>query len=448
MMDRALSGKLEDLAPEVLLQLIASTGASGILRLETKKKTVEICFTPEGVCVGSQSDLEDVGEVLDLSTGRYSFHPKEIESDPGRVIIDSGEFLIAVRSFRKAGRASFASELDVESLISGHVMEIAGRIDRPEIHVLADVPVPDNPLEDLLGDLEATAPEELLMSTIGVITVDPRPWRSGLQREWKQRAWEIRFFGDPLDLPEEHFDLVVVYHQLSMTRVGSHEDWIRLVQGLVKRGVPVLWVGPLADPMWVARLVDAGVGFLLPPPQGDAGEAWKRFGGTLTQVAENLLVSAGRTGLETEAPPAIVELVDSLLHGAENEEAIASFLQLSSTELQRGAILSVEPTRLRCRAGFGYSLLVGGASLPRGLGILERVIRTGDSYTSIDGRSAAARQLAGVLGVEDLPDDTVLIPLKHRESVVGVFVGDCEGASLPELRDIKLLAARLGGVFV
>lgn len=447
-MDRALSGKLEDLAPEVLVKLIASTGTSGVLRLATITSTVEICFVPGGVCVGSKAHLEAVGEMLDASCGSYAFYPKEIDDSADLVVIDPGEFLAAVRSLRKGSQASFVSEIDVESLISGQVMEIAERVDRPEIHVLADAPVPKNPLEDLLADLEATAPDELMMVKIGVITVDPRPWRRGFQREWKQRAWEIRFFGDPLDLPSEHFDLVVVHHQLSITRVGSHEDWIALVQRLAAAKVSVVWVGPLADPMWVARLVDAGVDFLLPPPQGDAGEAWNRFGRTLTQIVDRLLIRLRSSGAEKEAAPAIVELVDSLLHGAATEDALASFLQLASSELQRGAILVVDPTRLRCRAGFGYPLSDGGASLPRGLGILERVIRTGDSYTTIDGRSAAALQLAQVLGVETLHDETVLIPLRHHGAVVGIFLGDREGSPVPELYDLKLLAARLGGVFV
>lgn len=446
-MDRALSGRLENLAPEVLLKLIASTGASGILKIETRKVSVEICFVPEGICVGEMSELEAVAQVLEKSKGSYSFTRKDITIDPDRVIIEFGEFLSAVRSTKRKPSAAFASEIDVEALVSGQVMEIAGRVDRPEIHVLAEAPTVENPLVDLLSDLEATAPDELLMVQLGVITMDPRPWRR-LQREWKRRAWDIRFFGDPLDVPAEHFDLVTIHHQLSMTRVGSHDDWIKLIVRLRSEGVPVLWVGPLTDPMWVARLVDAGANFLLPAPQGDAGEVWNRFTETLSQLVDRLLPAPGAPGSETESPAAIVELVDNLLHGASTEEAVASLLQLAAVDLHCGAILVVDPTRLRCRAGFGYPLLSGGGTLPRGLGILERVIRTGESYTGIDGGSAAALQLAGALGLERLVDKTVLIPLRHRSLVVGIFIGDRGGADLSELKDLKLLASRLGGVFV
>jgi len=448
MSERALSGRLEDLTPEILLQLISSTGASGLLHLTTAEREVEICFTAEGICAGSRAELEEVAAVLDASEGSYSFIRKEMPGDPHRVLIDAGEFLAALRSLAPASKAAFASEVDVESLVAGHVMAIAERVDRPEIHVLADAPVAENPLEDLLVDLEETAPDELMMTRIAVMTVDPRPWRRGLQREWKRRAWKIEFFGDPLDVPQEHFDLVTIHHQLSMTRVGSHDDWIALVERLTRGNIPVVGVGPLGDPMWVARLVEAGVGFLLPPPQGDAGESWKRFGRTLTHIVERLLDSWKSARLEPGTAPAIVELVDGLLHGAESQYALASFLQLASVDLHRGAILVVEPTRLRCRAGFGYPDLDGGQSLPRGLGLLERVIRTGESFSGIDGGSAAALQLSRVLGLESLPDQTVLIPLLHRTSVAGIFVGDREGRPLPELRDLNILARRLGGVFV
>jgi len=447
-MGRALSGKLKDLGTDALLKLIASIGASGTLELIAPELSARICFVPDGICAGTKEEMVQIARLLEVSSGTYIFHQEEIPPDPSRVIIDSSEFLSASRALRPSRKAAFASEIDVESLLSGQVMEIAERIAHPEIHVLSDSEPVENPMDDFLAELEETAPDELMMVHLGVVTVDPRPWRRGLQREWKRRAWKLRFFGDPLDVPEDHFDLVIIHHQLSITRIGSHDDWIRLIERLKSRGIALLWIGPLGDPMWVARLVDAGADFLLPPPQGDGGKSWDRFGETLSRVVERLLHSPGRGMGQGDSSGSIVELVDSLLHGADTREALASFLQLASGGLHRGAVFRVDSTLLRCRAGFGYPLLEGGKSLPRGLGLFERVVRTGDSYSGIDGKSAAALQLAQALGLKRLPDQTVLIPLLRRDGVAGIFVGDREGDSLPDLKDLKLLASRLGGVFL
>jgi len=447
-MIRELKGKLEDLAPEVLLQLIASSGASGILRLSSGDIEVRVCFVPDGICAGGDREMKQLARMLDAVSGEYVFQRGTIPPGTQGVVIDSGEFLAALQELRLKKKAPFASEIDVEALVSGQVMDVVGGARRPEIHVLDDTALPENPLDDLLADLEQTAPDELMMVSLGIVTVDPRPWRRGLQREWTRRAWKLEFFGDPLDIPGKDFDLVIIHHQLSMTRVGSHDDWIRLVERLRAAEIPVVWVGPLGDSMWVARLVEAEISFLLPPPQGEGGESWRRFGETLGRVVERQLFPGGHGSGVGEAPGTVVDLVDGLLHGANPEEALASFLQLAAVKLQRGAVLTVEPTLLRCRAGFGYPLLEGGKSLPRGLGLLERVIRTAEPSNGIEGKSSAAQRLALALGLDSLPDETVLIPLRRRDGVAGLFVGDRMGAALPDLKDIKLLATRLGGLFV
>jgi hypothetical protein len=53
--------------------------------------------------------------------------------------------------------------------------------------------------------------------------------------------------------------------------------------------------------------------------------------------------------------------------------------------------------------------------------------------------------LAEVLGLDELPSATTLIPL-GGSSVAGVLVADREGGPLPDLSELVVLAGRLGGV--
>jgi hypothetical protein len=105
-----------------------------------------------------------------------------------------------------------------------------------------------------------------------------------------------------------------------------------------------------------------------------------------------------------------------------------------------------EETAIRCRAGFGYSLERSTAVLPRGIGLLERVIRSGEAFTTIEPGTGGGNHLAGILGVQDLPAATALIPLGRCGAVVGLLVADREGEELPDLADLVLLVGRLGGV--
>ena len=106
----------------------------------------------------------------------------------------------------------------------------------------------------------------------------------------------------------------------------------------------------------------------------------------------------------------------------------------------------VEETAIRCRAGYGYPLVRGTQALPRGLGILERVIRSSRPTVGIDPESGGSHRLAEVLGLDGLPSATAVIPLGVGASVAGVLVADREGEALPDLSELVVLAGRLGGV--
>jgi hypothetical protein len=108
----------------------------------------------------------------------------------------------------------------------------------------------------------------------------------------------------------------------------------------------------------------------------------------------------------------------------------------------------VEETAIRCRAGYGYPLNRKATALPRGVLFLERVVRTGEATAGVNPDSGAALQLARVLGIDRLEDQTAVIPLGTAAHVVGLLVADREGQPLPDLKEITVLALCLGGIVV
>jgi hypothetical protein len=445
-MTRILSGSLKHLSPPALLRLVSATGASGTLELVTDAGVIQIDIVDGGVRMATERDLTVVARILECEDGSYRFSPLLGNAGETDVILDAADFLAAVQTVSKAQKTAFASDVDVDALIAGDVLELSGGTGKPAIHVLSAAPI-ENPLDDLLEDLAETAPDELLLAQVGVVSQDPRPWRGNVDREWRRRGWQVRLFGVPHGVDPRELDILVVHQQLSITRIGRQEDWLELVEQTRSEGKPVIWVGPVGDPVWVGQLVDAGVSFLLPSLQIEGGEAGHRFVKTLGTLVERWLSHQRAGGSEVEIPKAVTELVDTLLHGVEAEEALGSFLQLASTQLSRGAVFSVEGTSIRCRAGFGYPLGSGGAVLPRGVGLLERMIRNGEGIFGLDPTSGGTGQLAKAVGLADLPSDAVVLPLGTRAQVQGFLLGDREGDPLPDLSDLSMLARRLGGAF-
>ncbi len=85
--------------------------------------------------------------------------------------------------------------------------------------------------------------------------------------------------------------------------------------------------------------------------------------------------------------------------------------------------------------------------LPRGIGLLERMIRDGEEISGLDPSSGGAMQLAKAVGLAELHSETVVLPLGTRARVQGFLVGDREGEALPDMGDLAMLAKRLGGAF-
>lgn len=439
-MRRKLSGSLADLRPTTLVRLLAATQPSGTLDLDggpdVGKFSLDI--VRGRVARPQAEDLRRLRDVLSATSGTFRFEPAEAGTAPADGV-SLGEILELVREAEE--RRSFASDLDVDALLAGGGAQ-AGE-GEPPIHLLGGE-APEHPLDDLLKELESTAPDELLFAHVGVATPDPRVWHGTLEREWRRRGWKLQLWGTPADVALGDLDILVVHHRLSITRVGHEADWISLVER-ARQEAPVLWVGPLGDPVWVSRLVEAGVSFLLPPPQGDSGEGWQRFLETISTLVDRHL--AGGLG-RGELPAAVVQLVDSLLSDAGPEEGLGVLLQVAASVFQRGAVFLIEETAVRCRAGFGYALNSDAVALPRGVGLLERIIRSREPVVGLDPTSVGAGQLARVLGVGELPQAAAVIPLCTGGAVVGCLVGDREGQPLGELDEMILLARRIGGALV
>ncbi len=438
-MRRSLQGSLEHLNPPTLLRLLWATARSGLLELDTPAGSLRLEVIRGRSPAMDDAVLAAAGRVLGATRGTFRFVPEDLGA-PDEATVSLNALVDAA-----------ALVLQHAGVEAGSDRVLAGSPDGARagsIHVLPDAP-PRNPLEALLEDLEQIAPEELLLAEIGVVAPDPRVWRGSLETAWRRRGWRVRLLGSPADVPVDELDALVIHHQLSITRVGHEGDWLELVQRgtEVSPPVPVVWAGPLGDPAWVHRLIAAGVSFLMPPPQGDTGEVMHRFADDLTLVVDRELRRRG-VRVPGEMAGGVAELVDALLYGADSQQALGSLLQLASAEVARGAVLLVEGTAIRCRAGFGFPLDRDHTALPRGIGLLERVVRSGETALEPDPDSAAARQLARVLGLSRLVVGTAIIPLGTGSAVVGLLVVDHEGKPMPEISGLALVARRLGGAVV
>jgi len=444
-MKRRLTGSLGNLPPDTILRLLSATATSGVLEIDSEAGPLRLEIRSGRVPSASDDELELANRVLSSTKGTFVFEPQELDTAVG-VTLPLTAYADAAQSWSRRKRASFSSEVDVERLLGGDLIDFSEPTPGLNIHVLGEAP-PENPLEDLLSVLETTAPEELLLSQVGVATSDPRTWRGSLESNWRRRGWEVHLFGVAGDVNVNDLDVLLIHHRMSITRVGTEEDWIDLVHRAAAKEppVPVVWIGPLGDPLWVNRLIEAGVAFMLPPPQGETGETFHRFIDGMTTVIERLLRTSHQVS-EPAMASAVSDLIDGLLHDIDPERGVSSLLQLAAGTLTRGAVLRVEDMAFRCWAGFGYPLAQGSSALPRGVGLLERVVRRREPVVGLDPGAGGSRQLANMLGLGTLPAATAIVPLGAGTSVVGVLVVDRDGETLPDLHELILLVSRLGGI--
>jgi len=436
---RILSGSLEHLSPPALLRLVSATSPSGILVLETAEGELRFEVDRGRVREPSEDQLRLARKVLGCSAGSFTFQPQAIEPIEGRVL--------SLSALAEAAEA-IDTDTEIESLMTDEIFDFQISSDAVKIHVLPSQP-PHNPLDEMLTDLEAIAPGELLFADIGVVAQDPRFWRGSIERQWRQLGWRLCLMPLSEEIDTDNYDVVIVHYQHATARAGREREWLELI----RRGcaadptVPVVWVAPLGDPEWVHRLIDAGVAFLMPPPAGESGEAASRFAADLTSVVDRQLrnrLERGDKGLSAS----VSDLVGAILSESDPDRGLRSLLQLASESFVRGAVFTVDDSAIRCRAGFGYPLDRNATVLPRGLGLLEEVVQSGTAVMEIEPDSTGAHRVAEACGIDELPAQTALIPLGRFGGVSGVLVADRGGDGLPDLEDLVVLAGRLGGAVV
>ena len=438
-MRRVLSGNLEHLAPTALLRLVSATSPSGVLELDTADGSLRLEVDRGRVRMPSRSELASAGQVLACRHGEFRFSPQGVLPHEGEVL--------SLTAFAEAAGAA-ASNQEVDRLLEEELLEISQPLSRADIHVLPSGP-PQNPLADLLADLEVEASTGLLVARVGVAVQDPEWWRGSLEPEWRRRGWRVRYFSVAEDVDLDTVDILVVDDRQAGFRTGRGDQWLGLIgrAAAVDPLLSVVWVTSLGDAGWVHRLIDAGVSFLMPAPQGETSEIMTRFGDGLSLVVERHLQARQSEG-HSALPPAVTELVGALLSEDDPDQGISSLLQVAAEHFERGAVLMAEEDLVRCRAGFGYPLNRNHTTLPREIGLLEHVIRTGEAVMAVDPDAGETGGLAEVLGVDSLPAATAVIPLGRSGGVAGILVADRQGRELPDLDDLVLLAGRLGGAAV
>jgi hypothetical protein len=427
------------------MRLLSATATSGVLELVTDEGSFRMEIDHGWTALPPVDQLDAASRVLTCSEGAFRFEPGDVAPIEGPSL-SLGAFADAVRSGLRDLEGGHLADVEVDRLVAGEITEIAQSATLPNIHLLPAEP-PANPLEDLLEGLADHAPHELLFAQVGVVAPDPRLWRGAVENAWRRRGWEVRLIGRDDEIGAVDLDMLVVHQAPGVSRRGQEAAWLELIRRAREAStpLPVVWAAPLGDPAWVHELVAAGVSFLLPVPPGDGGEVQSRFVDDLTIVVDRQL-RALRPVSRPLLPAAVTELVDALLHEADSEQTVGVLLQLASGHFLRAAVLVVEETAIRCRAGFGYPLAPRTQALPRGLGMVERVIRSGQPTIGIDPASGSTHRLAKVLGLDELPSATAVIPLGVGASVTGILVADREGEALRDLSELVVLAGRLGGV--
>jgi len=442
---RILSGSLKHLAPTALLRLVSATSPSGVLELVTDAGSLRLEVVDGRIAVPNHEELRHAGKVLSCADGAFRFEPCELRPLDGDALTLTA-FADAAQAVERGLEGSPATDIDVNRLIAGDIVDMAQPAKVANIHVLPPAPL-ENPLDELLSDLEATAPGELLLTQIGVVAQDPRIWRGSLESGWRRRGWKIHLFRTTDEVKLDDLDVLILHQDHPIESADREIKWLTTIRRAVEHDppVPAVWVGRVTDPAWVHRMIEAGIVFLMPSPSTQRGAVVLGFAESLASVLDRQL-RVRQMIVEPAYPSAVCELVDTLLHGADSDQAVGSLLQLAADDFSRGAVLMVEETAFRCRAGFGYPLNRGTSALPRGVGLLERAVRRGEAVVGIDPESAGAKQLARVLGIEILPSHLAVVPLGTGSSVGGLLIVDREGESLPSLRDIALLACCLGGI--
>lgn len=349
----------------------------------------------------------------------------------------------------------------------GEPEPLAAEIDIPED---AFVPAPVTTVRRPLGVVGET-----------IVLYQPDPLlRVAARRAFTKKGFEFLQFGNLADTRDAVHDLLrqekffVTFLDLSGTLAGA--DSPELLLGEIKaanRKLPVVMIDRDADLRRRHDLLDSGADFYLTKPSpahlqpGLAEETLGLFADELMLYAQRAFESWGRaTGMVEEADrelsagdagernqrsfALLKRLISELTDPDDLDQVSQTILRMAGEYLERGALFAIRENKFTGLGGFGET--GAGDEMSRRVrritidaadqSVLETVNGSRQPHRGKIQRTPANERLLAGLG-PSLPSEVVVLPIVHRERVVGLLYGDNATTRHP-LQDVAGLEIFLG----
>jgi len=121
-MKRRLSGSLSNLPPATILRVLSATATSGLLEIDSVAGTLRLEICNGRVPAASDGEIEHASRVLACAEGTFVFEPQDLEPTTG-VTLPLTAYAEAARSWVQRKKTSFSSEVDVERLLGGDLID-------------------------------------------------------------------------------------------------------------------------------------------------------------------------------------------------------------------------------------------------------------------------------------------------------------------------------------
>lgn len=339
-----------------------------------------------------------------------------------------------------------------------------------EIPEDAFVPAPAAPVRRPLGVVGET-----------IVLYEPDPLlRVAARRAFTKKGFEFLQFGNLADTRDAVHDLLrqekyfVTFLDLAGSLAGA--DSPELLLGQIKaanRKLPVVMIDREADLRRRHDLLDGGADFYLTKPSAAhlqpglaeetlglfadelmlyaerAFESWGRASGMVEEADREL--SAGEAGERTQRSFALLKrLISELTDPDDLDQVSQTILRMAEEYLERGALFAVGDNRFTGLGGFGET--GAGDEMSRRVrritieateqSVLETVNGSRQPHRGKIQRTPANERLLAGLGPA-LPSEVVVLPIVHRDRVVGLLYGDNATTRHP-LQDVAGLEIFLG----
>jgi CheY-like chemotaxis protein len=336
----------------------------------------------------------------------------------------------------------------------------------------APEPVPEDAFVPARTELEPIEVDRLADT---VVLYEPDPLlRVAARRAFTKKGFEFLQFGNLADTREAAGDLLdreryfVTFLDLVGTDAGS--DSPELLLETIKShdsSLPVVVIDREADLRRRHELLAMGADFYLTKPSpahlqpGFAEETLGLFSDELMMFAERAFTARRRAvGGETPAVAAEIgalsardrsergfallrRLISELTDPDDLGQLAQTILRMAEGYLDRAVLFAVSPSAAEALAGFGETgagdemeQRVRRITIPRSeASVLGDVIRSGAPHRGKLRRAPANEELLRALGAL-LPTEVAVLPIAHREAVVGLLYGDNARTKRP-LQDLS-----------